>query len=155
MTENITSCKRVMVIPGQFITDFKSILIETLCCPESQLTPNANLTYMGMDSLDIFDVIMKLEHKFDVQMPDSAFPTYNDITIEDLLTKFANKLMECGRLSRRSNIMTMYKKSITGKVAATINPLQKNTLPKELVDEYNATAAKLHDLEKKMNQYAK
>ena len=156
MTENIISSKKIITTPKQFIAGFKSVLVETLCCPESQLTLNANLTYMGLDSLDILEIIMRLERKFDVNLADSEFTTYTNITVQDLLTKFASKLIEIGRFPKRTNITTMYQKLLSAtKAVSTIKQTHKNTPQKALVDEYNAAATKLPDLEHKMGQHQK
>ena len=151
MTENI----KTMVEPANFVRDFKDVLIDAICCDESELTPNANLTYLGMDSLDIFEIIMRLERKFGVDVPDSEFTSYTNITVAELLNKFTRKLIENGRFPKKANIITIYQSSMPLKNSNGIKLAQKALVPKSLIDEYNATAAKLRNLERQIQQYTK
>lgn len=51
--------------------DIKKIIVETLLIDESKVTPDAKLVEdLGADSLDAVELMMELEEKCNVQIPD-------------------------------------------------------------------------------------
>ena len=158
MSKNTVKTKTV-IEPIEFIKEFQSILLGVLKCHETELTLNTNLTYIGLDSLDTLDIIMKMENKFSIRMLDEEFANYTNITISDLLKSVANKLVENHSLSKDVDIFKIYQTSISRPtqmsvtIQQPINTKHKRTPPKELIDEYNATIAKLNRLEQQLRQY--
>lgn len=54
------------------IDDVKKIIIEQLGVNESQVVPNASfIEDLGADSLDTVELIMALEEKFGLEIPDA------------------------------------------------------------------------------------
>ena len=51
--------------------DIKKIIVETLSVDENKVTPDAKLVEdLGADSLDAVELMMELEEKCNVQIPD-------------------------------------------------------------------------------------
>ena len=49
----------------------KAIIVDKLGVDESEVTPEASFTNdLGADSLDTVELIMELENKFNIQIPD-------------------------------------------------------------------------------------
>ena len=49
----------------------KAIIVDKLSVDESEVTPEASFTNdLGADSLDIVELIMDFEKKFDIEIPD-------------------------------------------------------------------------------------
>ena len=50
----------------------KSILVDKLGLPETEITPDANLIKdLGIDSLDYAELVMEFEQAFDIRIPDN------------------------------------------------------------------------------------
>jgi len=43
-----------------------------------------NVVYLGLDSLDEIELVMKLESEFDIGIPDEEYSTLTDRTIENI-----------------------------------------------------------------------
>ncbi|MCK9224382.1 MAG: acyl carrier protein [Candidatus Muirbacterium halophilum] len=51
--------------------EVKEIIVEQIGCDESAVTPEASfIDDLGADSLDIVEIMMALEEKYDVEIPD-------------------------------------------------------------------------------------
>jgi acyl carrier protein len=51
--------------------EVKEIIVEQIGCDESQVTEDASfIDDLGADSLDIVEIMMALEEKYDVEIPD-------------------------------------------------------------------------------------
>ena len=49
----------------------KDAIVEKLGVEESKVTPNVSfINYLGADSLDTVELIMELENRFNIQIPD-------------------------------------------------------------------------------------
>ena len=56
---------------GNIAEEVKKIIIEQLSVDDEKVTPEAQFVNdLGADSLDTVELIMALEEKFDVQIPD-------------------------------------------------------------------------------------
>jgi len=52
-------------------TQIKEAIVEKLGVEESKVTPNASfINDLGADSLDTVELIMELENRFNIQIPD-------------------------------------------------------------------------------------
>ena len=67
----------------------KDIIVETLCCEEDAVTPEATLFEdLGADSLDVVELMMTLEDEYEVTLPEGeveGIKTVQDIV--DMLSK--------------------------------------------------------------------
>ena len=67
----------------------QSILADEFKLPTAQLAPEAKLQDLGVDSLDLIDLIFKLEDRFDLKIKDDtrALVTIKDVAdyIDELL----------------------------------------------------------------------
>ena len=51
--------------------EVKEIIVEQIGCDETAVTPEATfIEDLGADSLDIVEIMMALEEKYDVEIPD-------------------------------------------------------------------------------------
>ncbi|MBZ7985222.1 acyl carrier protein [Campylobacter sp. Cr9] len=51
--------------------DVKKVIVEELGADEASITPDAKIIEdLGADSLDVVELIMALEEKFDISIPD-------------------------------------------------------------------------------------
>lgn len=48
----------------------KAVVVEELGIDADQATPDANVTDLGADSLDLVELIMRLEEEFDIEIPE-------------------------------------------------------------------------------------
>ena len=48
----------------------KNIIVETLGVEEAKVTENTSLNDLGADSIEVVDVVMKLEQEFDMEFPE-------------------------------------------------------------------------------------
>ena len=66
----------------------KTLLVEKLECDASKIDPDTVLTELGIDSLDITELVMDLETEFDVEIELSE----NIKTIADLAQVIEDKM---------------------------------------------------------------
>ena len=58
----------------------KSIIVDKLGVSEDQVTPEATFAQdLGADSLDTVELIMELEHEFEVKIPESQSDTIQTV----------------------------------------------------------------------------
>ena len=58
----------------------KSIIVEKLNVDEAEVKPEASFTNdLGADSLDTVELIMELEHEFEVKIPESQSDTIQTV----------------------------------------------------------------------------
>ncbi|MGM0608580.1 MAG: acyl carrier protein [Candidatus Muiribacteriota bacterium] len=51
--------------------EVKEVIIEQIGCDETAVTPEASfIDDLGADSLDIVEIMMALEEKYDIEIPD-------------------------------------------------------------------------------------
>ena len=60
----------------------QSILADALKVPPAQLEPEARLEDLGLDSLDLIDLMFKLEDRFDLTIQDDSRKL---VTIKDVV----------------------------------------------------------------------
>ncbi len=70
--------------PDQIRTTFTEILVTQLGIYPTQVTPEANLTVLGADSLDHVEIIMEVEQEFAIDIPDEDAEKL--VTIQGWLT---------------------------------------------------------------------
>jgi acyl carrier protein len=72
------------------------ILVKQLGITESQITLDSRIQEdLGADSLDIMEIIMSVEERFQITIPDEAAEKVK--TVEDLLSKLAELISPSGR----------------------------------------------------------
>ncbi len=72
------------------------ILVEQLCVQENQLTPDARLEEdLGADSLDKVEIIMAVEERFSISVPDELAEKVS--TVADLFETLAEMLGQSPR----------------------------------------------------------
>lgn len=65
--------------------EVKAIIVEQLDVAEDEVTLESVITEdLGADSLDVVDLVMALEDKFDIQIPDEAMA--NIKTVGDIVS---------------------------------------------------------------------
>ncbi len=70
--------------------DIKKIIVETLSVDENKVTPDAKLVEdLGADSLDAVELMMELEEKCNVQIPDDEA---TKITTVNSIVELVNSL---------------------------------------------------------------
>ncbi len=60
----------------------RAIISEQLDIDESEITPDTTLEDLGVDSLDLVDIVMDIEDEFELEVPDDAlerFTTVGDV----------------------------------------------------------------------------
>ena len=62
----------------------KSILTEKFHVPEEKIRPDALLTDLGLDSLDVIEVLFEVEDKFGIRVPQEG-AALRTATIQELL----------------------------------------------------------------------
>ena len=60
------------------------IIANTANCKIEEVTPEAELTALGLGSLDTITVLFELEEAFDIEIPNEIIPSI--ITVKDILT---------------------------------------------------------------------
>ncbi len=54
------------------IDDVKEVVVEELSCNADEISENSKFVEdLGADSLDVVELVMALEEKFDIEIPDS------------------------------------------------------------------------------------
>ena len=67
---NISTGKQTDMSSSTF-EDVKSVIIDQLDVKEEEITPEASFVDdLGADSLDVVELVMALEEKFDIEIPD-------------------------------------------------------------------------------------
>jgi acyl carrier protein len=61
------------------------IIVNTSNCKAEDVTPNAKLETLGIDSLKAITVIFELEEAFDVEIPNEVIPSI--VTVSDIIDK--------------------------------------------------------------------
>ena len=68
-----------------------AIISDKLGVSESEITEKANfVSDLGADSLDVVELVMEIEKKFDIQIPDHDAETFK--TVADAVNYIAGKL---------------------------------------------------------------
>ena len=68
-----------------------AIISDKLWVSESEITEKANfVSDLGADSLDVVELVMEIEKKFDIQIPDQDAETFK--TVGDAVDYIAGKL---------------------------------------------------------------
>ncbi len=64
--------------------EVKEVIVEQLNVDENEVTPEANFVEdLGADSLDVVEMVMALEEKFGIEIPDSD--AENIKTVQDVI----------------------------------------------------------------------
>ena len=75
------------------LENLKEIIAEQLNVDESEITESASFKDdLGADSLDLFELVMALEEKFDVEIPSEDLN--NIATVEDVINYLKEKGVE-------------------------------------------------------------
>jgi len=64
------------------ITD---IIVDTAGCKPEDVTPEAELLALGVDSLKAITVLFELEEAFDIEIPNEVIPSI--VTVNDIINK--------------------------------------------------------------------
>ncbi len=73
--------------------DLKKIITEQLNVAESEITESASFKDdLGADSLDLFELVMALEEKYDIEIPSEDLN--NMVTVEDVINYLKGKGIE-------------------------------------------------------------
>jgi acyl carrier protein len=72
------------------IDDIKEVVVEQLSVNPDEVKPEAKFVEdLGADSLDVVELVMALEEKFDIEIPDDEAEKIG--TVQDVLTYIENK----------------------------------------------------------------
>lgn len=63
----------------------KEIIVKTANCKPEDVTPDAELTSLGLTSLDTITMLFELEEAFDITIPNEIIPSI--VTVNDILEK--------------------------------------------------------------------
>jgi acyl carrier protein len=70
-----------------------AIISDKLGVSESEITETANFVAdLGADSLDVVELVMEIEKKFDIQIPDHDAETFK--TVGDAVTYISSKIQK-------------------------------------------------------------
>jgi acyl carrier protein len=76
-----------------YFEDIKRIVVEKLQVDEKQVTPEASfMEDLGADSLDTVELVMDLEERFNIEIPDDAAEKLR--TVQDAVDYIASKKAE-------------------------------------------------------------
>jgi len=74
----------------------RALLVEKLGIVYTQITPEANfIKDLGVDSLDHAELVMEMEQKFDIKIPDEDAEKL--ITIQDVIDYVSSKISNAGQ----------------------------------------------------------
>ncbi len=72
------------------IDDIKEVVVEQLSVNPDEVKPEAKFVEdLGADSLDVVELVMALEEKFDIEIPDDEAEKIG--TVQDVLDYIENK----------------------------------------------------------------
>jgi acyl carrier protein len=75
------------------LENLKEIIAEQLNVDKSEITESASFKEdLGADSLDLFELVMALEEKFEVEIPSEDLN--NIVTVEDVINYLKDKGVE-------------------------------------------------------------
>ncbi len=75
------------------LENLKEIIAEQLNVDKSEITESASFKEdLGADSLDLFELVMALEEKFEVEIPSEDLN--NIVTVEDVISYLKDKGVE-------------------------------------------------------------
>ncbi len=75
------------------LDNLKEIIAEQLNVDKSEITESASFKEdLGADSLDLFELVMALEEKFEVEIPSEDLN--NIVTVEDVISYLKDKGVE-------------------------------------------------------------
>ena len=147
--------------PVEVAKIFESVFMDKMCVSPAEIGLNKNvLTEVGMDSLDSLDVIMELEKKFKVKIPDKESSLLAGSSIYEFLEAFLRSLIIDKRLkiADASIVRTQYAKLLKPTKNAIVSQYTDKymgSVPKSLLDEYEKSVAHTKELAKKIAQYQK
>jgi len=61
------------------------VIVDTVHCNIEDVTPEAKLESLGVDSLKAITVLFELEEAFDIEIPNEVIPSI--VTVDDILKK--------------------------------------------------------------------
>ncbi len=61
------------------------VIVETAGCKREEVTPDAELVALGVDSLKAITVLFELEEAFDIEIPNEVIPSI--VTVDDIISK--------------------------------------------------------------------
>ncbi|VAW51768.1 hypothetical protein MNBD_GAMMA05-67 [hydrothermal vent metagenome] len=61
------------------------VIVETAGCKREEVTPDAELAALGVDSLKAITVLFELEEAFDIEIPNEVIPSI--VTVDDIINK--------------------------------------------------------------------
>ena len=61
------------------------VIVDTAGCKLEDVTPEAELTALGVDSLKAITVLFELEESFDIEIPNEVIPSI--VTVDDIINK--------------------------------------------------------------------
>jgi len=71
----------------------KEVIVDELSVAEDEVTPDAHFTEdLGADSLDVVELVMRLEEVFDIEIPDEDAEKIQ--TVAEAVAYIENKLKE-------------------------------------------------------------
>jgi len=71
-------------MPLQKVTE---VIVNTAHCKAEEVTPDAELQALGVDSLKAITVLFELEEAFDIEIPNEIIPSI--VTVNDILVKIS------------------------------------------------------------------
>ena len=69
-------------------TTFKriqSILTDKFSVPAENITPEARLDSLGLDSLDLIELLFEIEEAFDIRVPQDGASAIRTATVQDMI----------------------------------------------------------------------
>ena len=61
------------------------VIVEIAGCKIEQVTPEAELQALGVDSLKAITVLFEIEEAFDIEIPNEVIPSI--VTVNDIISK--------------------------------------------------------------------
>ena len=149
--------EKIMMTPEQVANTFENVFIEKMDIQPSALGLDKDTsTDLSMDSLDCLDIVMELETKFGVRIPQNEYPFVVGNQIYNFLDVFVQSLVKSQRLSPADAMIvrTQYANLIhSGKSGTDKKSLKQN--PWLLSKKYQNAVAQKQALAQQIKQNSK
>ncbi len=73
----------------------QKILVDKYSVPAEKVTPESTIESLGLDSLDLIELLFEVEDEFSIRVPQEAGSALKTATVQDIVDNI-QKLVEAG-----------------------------------------------------------